>query len=142
MLLLAKQIQGFIACVNYILSMSTVPCCNYFFSSIICSVLTFGSTVWGSNITDFDKKRLERVIKKASTLIGISQDSLKDMTDKKVYNKLTNIFKDESHPLRQEFDNLVIARSGRLRLPKVNTERYLKSFVPNAVKIFNSKYSR
>ena len=56
--------------------------------------------------------------------------------------KMANIFKDESHPLRQEFDNLAIARSGRLRLPKVNTETYLKSFVPNAVRICNSKYSR
>ena len=69
-------------------------------------------------------------------------ESLKDMTDKTVYKKLANIFNDESHPLRQEFDSLIIARSGRLRLPKVNTERYLKSFVTNAVKMFNSNYSR
>ena len=118
------------------------PMLQLFFSSMICSVLTFGSTVWGGNITDFDKKRLGRIIQKASYLIGIPQESLKDMVERKVFKKLTNIFNDESHPLRQEFDSLIIARSGRLRLPKVNTERYLKSFVPNAVKIFNSNYSR
>ena len=85
---------------------------------------------------------MERIIQKASYLIGIHQESLKDMVDRKVYTKLTNLFNDESHPLRQEFDSLIIARSGRLRLPKFNTETYLKSCVPNAVKIFNSNYSR
>ena len=41
--------------------------------------MTFGSSVLGGNITDFDKKRLERIIYIGSSLIGISQDSFKDM---------------------------------------------------------------
>ena len=78
-------------------------------------------------------------------MIGETQESLTDKTEKRVYKKLTGIFDDDSHPLRAEFDSLVIARSGRLRLPTVKTGRYLKSFIPNAVKIFkifNSRYTR
>ena len=113
-----------------------------FFSSIVCSVLTFASQVWGGNISDFDRKRMERIIRKAGAMIGVSQESFNDLNDKKVFRKLQSIFKDKTHPLRNELDNLFISRSGRLRLPKIKTERYRHSFIPRAIKIFNLKFSR
>ena len=38
--------------------------------------------------------------------------------------------------LRQEFDQPVIQRSGRLHTPKVRTTRFKKAFVPMAVKMY------
>ena len=113
-----------------------------FYTSIISSVLTFGSSVWGRNINQYDRDRLDRIIKKAGRIIGKPQICLGDMTDKKVYSKLTAIFHDKSHPLWTELNDLVIDRSGRLRMPKVKTKRYRNSFIPNAVKIFNNSFTR
>ena len=54
-------------------------------------------------------------------------------------DKLSGILQDDTHPLRQTFDDRVIERSGRMRTLKVRTTRYSESFVPMAVGLFNSK---
>ena len=113
-----------------------------FFSSVVCTVLTFGVTCWGGNITQGDKDRVDRLIRKAGRVIGRNQDTLTDAYNDRLYKKVTNIFDDDTHPLRQEFDRLLIERSGRLRTPKVRTVRYQKSFMPKAVQIFNSHHNR
>ena len=113
-----------------------------FFSSVVCTVLTFGVTCWGGNITQGDKDRIDRLIRKAGRVIGRNQDTLTDAYNDRLYKKVTNIFDDDTHPLRQEFDRLLIERSGRLRTPKARTVRYQKSFLPKSVHIFNSHFSR
>ena len=63
-----------------------------FFSSIVCNVLTFGSSVWGENITQYDRDRIERIIRKAGKWIGKTQESLTDMTEKKSLQKSNRHF--------------------------------------------------
>ena len=113
-----------------------------FFSSVVCSVLTFGVTCWGGNITQRDKDKLDRIIRKAGRVIGSNQDTFTDIYNDRLIRKVTSIFDDDSHPLRQEFDKLLIGRSGRLRTPRVRTTRFQKAFLCKAVHVFNTNYRR
>ena len=55
-----------------------------------------------------------------------------------IQRKHQAILKDQNHVLHHEFHKHVIARSGRMRIPTSSTNRYLKSFVPQATSLLNS----
>ena len=111
-----------------------------FYSSSLSSVLTFGLSSWGGNISKHDKGALDKIIRKASSVVGKTQDSLDTLYDRRVTKNLQDIMDDPTHPLRQEFDGQLIQRSGRMRVPKARTTRYLTLFVPQAVSHYNNCY--
>ena len=113
-----------------------------FFRSVVCSVLIFGVTSWGGNIMQKDKDKLDRIIRKAGRVIGERQDTITDLYNDRLVRKLKGIFDDDKHPLRQEFNKLVIQRSGRLRTPKIRTTRFQNSFLCQAVNTYNSGHLR
>ena len=76
---------------------------------------------------------LDKIIRKASGVVGRTQDNLDTLYDRRVTNKLNDI----THPLRQELDNRLTVHSGRMRVPKARTVRYSNSFVPQTVSVFN-----
>ena len=47
-----------------------------FYSSVLSSVLTFGLLSWGGNISRRDVETLDKIIKKASGVVGRTQDNL------------------------------------------------------------------
>ena len=115
-----------------------------FYSSVIRSVLTFGLTSWGGNLSEEDKGRVNKLIRKAGGVhvFGKRQDSLDTLYDRRSRNKLTTILKDETHPLRPTFDSMKIDRSGRFRTEKTRTVRYGQSFVPAVAEKFNQSFKR
>ena len=114
-----------------------------FFSSVLCSVLTFGVVSWGGNITQGDRNKIERLIRKGGRVVGGGiTETMTDMYDRRLYSKVNQILNDDTHPLRGNFDSLIIERSGRLRTPKAKTVRYQKSFLCKAVGVFNDNYRR
>ncbi len=113
-----------------------------FYFSSISSVLVFGLTCWGGNISKQDKGRLDKIIKKAGSVVGRTQDNLDVLYERRLTKKLTDILHDQTHPLRQEFDSRIIERSGRMRVPKTRTARCSNSFVPRAISFFNSRSNR
>ena len=58
-----------------------------FYSSVISSVLTFGITCWGGNVLQRDADRLNRIIIKASDVIGQSQDNIDQLLEKRTHKK-------------------------------------------------------
>ena len=108
-----------------------------FYSSVVSSVLTFGLLSWGGNICRRDRETLDKVIRKASGVVGRVQDNLDILHDRRMTQKLNDILDDATHPLRLEFDDRLIQRSGRMRVPKARTSRYSNSFVPRAIISFN-----
>ena len=72
-------------------------------------------------------------------MIGQTLDSIDDVYERRVLKKLNSILQDETHPMRHDFDTLKIIRSGRFRVPKINTKRYKNSFLPTAIRKFNDK---
>ena len=110
-----------------------------FYSSVLSSVLTFGLLAWGGNACKQDKEVLDKIIRKASGVVGRTQDNLDTLYDRRVSNKLNDVLHDITHPLRQELyiDSRLIVCSGRMRVPEARTVRYSNSFIPQAVSVFN-----
>ena len=113
-----------------------------FYSSVVCSVLTFGLSCWGGNLNKFDRGRVDRITRRAGRVVGKELDSFDTLYRKRISDKLTDITDDSTHPLRPDIDSLRIVRSGRFRIPKARTYRYLNSFVPAAVRSYNAQIGR
>ena len=59
-----------------------------FYNAVICSIITFGSVYWGGNISKLDRGTLEKIVKKASHVVGKPLDSFKILHEKRLYRKL------------------------------------------------------
>ena len=115
---------------------------NLFYSSVVRSVMSFGLVCWGGNLVKDDVNKMDKLIKRASSIVGRKQDDFMRLYDRRVVVKLSDILSDDTHPLRGEFDSRHIERSGRYRLPAIATQRYKNSFIPRAIAAFNDRYVR
>ena len=112
-----------------------------FYQAVIQSVITFGISCWGGSITEWDKHRINRAIKKAEKIVGCELTSFNDLYRKNSLYKAMHIANDPSHPLYNDY--LISGRSGRFITIQSKTERYRKSFVPStARKLSESKVLR
>ena len=112
-----------------------------FYDSVVSSVWKYCVSVWGGNSSKKDMDRITSTIRKASKLLENPQETFIDNYEKVVIRKMQSIRKDDSHPLFLIFENLVNARSGRMRLPYASTNRHRLSFVPQGVKFHNRDFS-
>ena len=106
-----------------------------FYRAVIESVLTFSIIVWYGNATVADRRRLDRVVKTASKIIGIKLDSLDVLYNKRVLRKTRSIINDESHPAHNLFQLLPSGK--RYKSISCNTNRVRDSFYPTAVRSLN-----
>ena len=86
-------------------------------------------------MTKQDRNRIEKLTRKASVVVGKTQDCTGLMYQKRVMDKLIGILQDDTHPLRPMFDSRVIEHSSRMRTPKSRTAKYSLSFVSVAVSL-------
>ena len=119
-----------------------------FYQSIVASVIFFAVVCWGCCLDSSKTKggkensdKINKLIKKAGSVIGMVPDSLETVTRLRIGRKLYSILDNNEHPLFAVFDRLKIPRSGRLRAP-IGSDRFGKTFVPTAVRFFNEHYSR
>ena len=109
-----------------------------FSSSVLSSVLTFGLSSWGENISRGDKGAIGKTIKKAGGVVRRTQDSLDTLLDGRMTNKLNNV----PHPLRG-------SRVGRTIIQRIKREAestegqnrkiHATSFVPWAVILYKKE---
>ena len=138
-----KKLNSRMHCLRKLNSFHVCPqLLSVFYSSVISSVLSFGLTCWGGNLTKRDTGRLNKVIRKAGGIIGRTQDDLDTLYDRRTTKKLTVILNDKTHPLRRDFDSLKQDRSNRFRLPVIKTNRYSNSFIPSVIRKHNEKVGR
>ena len=62
-----------------------------FYNSVICSLIMFGSVCWGGNISNFDRGKLEKIVKKAGHVVGKPLISFKTLHEKRLYRKQMQI---------------------------------------------------
>ena len=99
--------------------------------------------VWGGSIAKRDIDRITGIIKKSGSIIQSNEHSDFSVYYKNaIQRKRQAILKDQNHALHPKFHKYVIARSGRMRIPACSTNRYLKSFIPQAISLFNSVITR
>ncbi|KAI3364550.1 hypothetical protein L3Q82_011346, partial [Scortum barcoo] len=77
---------------------------------------------WGGGCSERDKKRLNRLIKRASSVCGSPLDSIEVMGERRALAKLSTIMDNTSHPLHQTVGALSSSFSNRLRHPRCRKE--------------------
>ncbi|XP_030604517.1 protein FAM49A-like [Archocentrus centrarchus] len=87
-------------------------------------------------MTAADRKRLDRLINKASSVLGCSLDTVEVVRERRMTRRLYSMLSNDSHPMYGTVTALRSSIRDRLLHPKCLRERYRRSFLP-AVAIQN-----
>ena len=109
--------------------------------TVVASAIFYGVVCWGSSISTADRKRLDKLIKKTSSVLGCSLNSVEVVGGRMMMAKLSSIMDNDSHPMQETVTALESSFSDRLLHPKYVKERYHRSFLPAAVRLHNQHCS-
>nr|XP_054594642.1 RNA-directed DNA polymerase from mobile element jockey isoform X1 [Nothobranchius furzeri] len=113
------------------------PLLKTFYDSVVASAIFYGVVCWGSSISAGDRKRLNRLIRRASSVLGCPLDPVEVVSDRRMTAKLSSMLNNISHPIQVTLTAMNSSFSGRLRHPRCGTERFRRSFLPTAVRLYN-----
>ena len=102
------------------------------------SVLFYAVSCWGGSIRKRDAGRLDRLVRKAGSVVGMELETLTTTAEIRTLNRLDSIIDNQKHPLHKTFINQMSLFSHRLRALPCRTDRLQRSFVPWAIQLFNS----
>ena len=105
-----------------------------FYRAIVESVLTRSITVWFGAASKKDLRKLTSVIRTAEKITGTHLPSLHSIYIERTKKRTVSIMQDSSHPAHQLFEFL---RSGRRLRTFFGNKRFVSSFYPSAIHIFN-----
>ncbi|TWW77898.1 cGMP-dependent protein kinase 2 [Takifugu flavidus] len=83
------------------------------------------------------RKRLNKLVRRAGSLLDCSLDSIEEVGERRMLAKLTSIMDTPSHPLHETVGALSSSFSSRLLHPRCKKEQYRRSFIPTAVRLHN-----
>ena len=106
-----------------------------FYRAVIESVLTKSFTVWYGHTTVDDRKRLNKVVRTATWIVGCELPALEELYRDRVMKKANSIKDDEFHPAHHLIEYLPSEK--RYRSLKSRTNRTLYSFYNTAVRTLN-----
>lgn len=107
-----------------------VCCCQtHFFFAVVC---------WSSNIRACDTNRLDKMIKKAGSVLGLKLESLETVVESKMLNEIFPIIDNDQHPLHHTVDRQQGSFFHRLPQLSCQRNRYKKSFLPQAITLYNN----
>uniref|UniRef100_A0A665T724 Reverse transcriptase domain-containing protein n=1 Tax=Echeneis naucrates TaxID=173247 RepID=A0A665T724_ECHNA len=109
-----------------------------FYQSVVASALFYAVVCWGGSTSTKHSNRLDKLIRRASSVVGTKLDSLVTVAERRSRNKLLAIMDNASHPLQPVISAQKSLLSDRLLLPRCRTNRFKDSFVPRAIKLYNS----
>ncbi len=107
-----------------------------FYRGTIESILTSCITVWYGACTTSYRKTLQRIVRAAENIVGVSLPSLQDIYSTRLTRKALCIAGDPTHPTHSFFSLLPSGR--RLRSLQARTSRLKDSFIHQAVRKLNS----
>lgn len=113
-----------------------------FYDTVVASAIFYGVVCWGSSISTADRKRLDKLIKKAGSVLGCHLDPVEVVGERRMMAKLSSMLENNSHPLQDTLTALESSFSDRLLHPKCVKERFRRSFLPAAVRLFNQQCSQ
>ena len=109
-----------------------------FYESVVASAFMYAAACWGSRLKAADANRLNKLIRKARDVVGMELGSLTAVSERRMLSKLHSIMDNVSHPLHDVLVKKRSTFSARLIPPRCTTERHRKSFLPVAIRLFNS----
>ena len=108
-----------------------------FYLSVVASTLFFAGACWGGGIKAGESNRLNKLVRKASSVVGLELDSLDVVLERRMMDKFKSILGNPSNPLHAELWQMKSTFSHRFMFPRCKTERFRCSFVPAAIRLFN-----
>ena len=108
-----------------------------FYQSVVASVLFYAVVCWGGSTKKRDAGRLDRLVRKAGSVVGAELESIASVAEKRTLSKLLTIMDNETHPLYNTIIQQKSLISWRLRALTCKTDRLNKSFVPRAIQLYN-----
>ena len=112
-----------------------------FYQSVVASALFFAVVCWGSSIGAGDTNRLNKLIKKAGSVIGCKPDTVESVVERRTLDKLLSIMDNTEHPLHHLLDRQRSTFSNRLIQLRCHKDRYRKSLLPSAITLYNKSLS-
>ncbi len=109
-----------------------------FYQSVVASAIFFAVVCWGSRIRASDTNRLDKIIKKAGSVLGLRLESFETVVERRTLNKLLSIMDNDQHPLHHTVDGQRSTFSHRLLQLRCRRDRYRKSFLPHAITLYNN----
>ncbi|KAK3523497.1 hypothetical protein QTP70_001160 [Hemibagrus guttatus] len=106
-----------------------------FYRGTIESILSSCITAWFGNCTVSDRKTLQRIVRTAEKIIGVSLPSIMDLYSTRCICKANSIVDDPTHPSHTLFTLLPSGK--RYRSVRTHTTRLLNSFFPQAIRCLN-----
>ncbi|TWW74415.1 hypothetical protein D4764_14G0004180, partial [Takifugu flavidus] len=76
------------------------PLLRTFYDSVVGSAIFYGMVCWSSSITDRDRKRMDRLVRRASSVLGCLLDSMEVVGNGRMMAKLSSMLNNTSHPLQ------------------------------------------
>ncbi|KAI3362524.1 hypothetical protein L3Q82_012818, partial [Scortum barcoo] len=70
-----------------------------FYQSVVASVLFYTVVCWGGSISKKDTSRLDKLIRRAGSVVGTKLDSMVTVAESRTLDKLLDIMDNASHPL-------------------------------------------
>ena len=70
-----------------------------FYQSVVASVLFYAVVCWGGSTKKRDAGRLDRLVRKAGSVVGAELESITSVAEKIILSKLLTIMDNETHPL-------------------------------------------
>lgn len=123
-----RRLQSFNVC-NQMLTM--------FYNSVVASVLFYGVVCWGNNISVLNRNKLDKLVRRAGSVVGGSLDTVGAVMERCMGRKLRSILCNTRHPLHKTLSAQRSHRSDRLLSVRGRTERFRSSFIPAAIRFYN-----
>ena len=107
------------------------------YQSVVASTIFFAAVCWGSSIRASDTNRLDKIIKKAGSVLGLRLESFESVVERRTLKKLLSIIDNDQHPLHHTVVRQRSTFSHRLLQLRCRRDRYRKSFLPHAITLYN-----
>ena len=79
--------------------------------------------------------RLDKLVRKAGSVIGVKMDSLEEVVERYTMSMMEAILNNTDH---NTLMNQRSSNGGQLLSLRCKTEKYLRSFIPTDIRLFNS----
>ncbi|TWW57110.1 hypothetical protein D4764_08G0010970 [Takifugu flavidus] len=99
------------------------PLLRTFYDSVVGSAIFYGIVCWSSSITDRDRKRMDRLVRRASSVLGCPLDSVEVVGNGRMMAKLSSMLNNTSHPPKDTLTALGSSFSEPLLHPRCVKER-------------------
>ncbi|KAI3362887.1 hypothetical protein L3Q82_001929 [Scortum barcoo] len=100
-----------------------------FYHSVVSSIIFYTAVCWGSRLKTADTNRLNKLIRRAGSVLGVELESVAEVSERRMLRKLLSIMDNVSHTLHATLTSCQSSFS-RLRPPRSSTERHRRSFLP------------